>query len=74
MSGGYAENVDTFILEKNHQRNVLRVTILGVTSSSNAKNIKGHFFEKSVSVRKEDCILCMVCVTSCPTQAITVEE
>jgi len=29
---------------------------------------------KSVPVRKEDCILCMVCVTSCPTEAITVEE
>jgi len=29
---------------------------------------------KSVPARKEDCILCMACVTSCPTQAITVEE
>jgi NAD-dependent dihydropyrimidine dehydrogenase PreA subunit len=29
---------------------------------------------KSVPVRKEDCILCMACVTSCPTEAITVEE
>jgi len=24
--------------------------------------------------RPEDCILCMACVNSCPTQAITVEE
>jgi NAD-dependent dihydropyrimidine dehydrogenase PreA subunit len=30
--------------------------------------------EKSVPVRKEDCILCMACVASCPTEAITVEE
>jgi len=30
--------------------------------------------QKSVPVREEDCILCMACVTSCPTQAITVEE
>lgn len=30
--------------------------------------------EKSVPVRKDDCILCMACVVSCPTEAITVEE
>jgi len=30
--------------------------------------------EKSVPVRADDCILCMACVTSCPTEAITVEE
>jgi len=30
--------------------------------------------EKSVPVRPDDCILCMACVTSCPTQAINVEE
>lgn len=30
--------------------------------------------EKSVPVREEDCILCMACVTQCPTEAITVEE
>lgn len=30
--------------------------------------------EKSVPVREDDCILCMACVTSCPTEAITVEE
>jgi NAD-dependent dihydropyrimidine dehydrogenase PreA subunit len=30
--------------------------------------------EKSVPVRKEDCILCMACTVSCPTEAITVEE
>lgn len=30
--------------------------------------------QKSVPVRKEDCILCMACVVSCPTQAITVKE
>lgn len=30
--------------------------------------------KKSVPVRKEECILCMACVTSCPTEAITVEE
>ena len=30
--------------------------------------------KKSVPVRPDDCILCMTCVTSCPTGAITVEE
>lgn len=30
--------------------------------------------EKSVPVRMEECILCMACVASCPTEAITVEE
>ena len=30
--------------------------------------------QKSVPVRADDCILCMACVTSCPTEAITVEE
>jgi len=30
--------------------------------------------QKSVPVREEECILCMACVTSCPTEAITVEE
>jgi len=30
--------------------------------------------EKSFSTRKEDCIMCMACVSACPTQAITVEE
>jgi NAD-dependent dihydropyrimidine dehydrogenase PreA subunit len=30
--------------------------------------------EKSVPVREEECILCMACVTSCPTEAITVDE
>jgi NAD-dependent dihydropyrimidine dehydrogenase PreA subunit len=30
--------------------------------------------EKSVPVRKDECILCMACVASCPTEAITVEE
>ena len=30
--------------------------------------------EKSVPVRADDCILCMACVTQCPTEAITVEE
>jgi NAD-dependent dihydropyrimidine dehydrogenase PreA subunit len=30
--------------------------------------------QKSVPVRESDCIACMACVTSCPTQAITVEE
>ena len=30
--------------------------------------------KKSVPVRPDDCILCMACVTSCPTEAITVEE
>lgn len=29
---------------------------------------------KSVPVRENDCIMCMACVASCPTQAITVEE
>jgi NAD-dependent dihydropyrimidine dehydrogenase PreA subunit len=30
--------------------------------------------EKSVPVNKDECILCMACVTSCPQEAITVEE
>lgn len=30
--------------------------------------------KKSVPVKPDDCILCMSCVTSCPTEAITVEE
>ena len=30
--------------------------------------------EKSFSTREEDCIMCMACVSACPTQAITVEE
>jgi len=30
--------------------------------------------EKSVPVREEECILCMACVASCPTDAITVED
>ena len=30
--------------------------------------------EKSVPVRKDECIQCMACVVSCPTEAITVEE
>jgi NAD-dependent dihydropyrimidine dehydrogenase PreA subunit len=30
--------------------------------------------KKSVPVRENDCILCMACVTQCPTQAITVKE
>ena len=30
--------------------------------------------QKSVPVREDECIVCMACVTSCPTQAITVEE
>jgi len=30
--------------------------------------------QKSVPVREDDCILCMACVTSCPTEAIIVEE
>ncbi len=30
--------------------------------------------KKSVPVRSDECILCMACVISCPTEAITVEE
>jgi len=30
--------------------------------------------KKSVPVRGSECILCMACVTQCPTQAITVKE
>jgi NAD-dependent dihydropyrimidine dehydrogenase PreA subunit len=30
--------------------------------------------QKSVPVNADDCILCMACVASCPTGAITVEE
>jgi len=28
----------------------------------------------SVPVREKDCVLCLACVTSCPTQAINVHE
>jgi NAD-dependent dihydropyrimidine dehydrogenase PreA subunit len=30
--------------------------------------------QRSVPVREGDCIACMACVASCPTQAITVED
>lgn len=30
--------------------------------------------EKSVPVREDECILCMACEASCPTEAIKVEE
>ena len=30
--------------------------------------------EKSVPVNAEECLLCMACVSECPTGAITVEE
>ena len=30
--------------------------------------------QKSVPVREEECIACMACVTSCPTEAIIVED
>jgi NAD-dependent dihydropyrimidine dehydrogenase PreA subunit len=30
--------------------------------------------EKAVPIREEECILCMACTASCPTDAITVEE
>ncbi|UCG45088.1 MAG: ferredoxin family protein [Candidatus Bathyarchaeota archaeon] len=30
--------------------------------------------KKSVPIRSEECILCMACVASCPTEAIVVEE
>ena len=30
--------------------------------------------KKAQPTRMEDCILCMACVSACPTQAITVEE
>lgn len=30
--------------------------------------------QKSVPVNKDECIQCMACVASCPTEAITVEE
>ncbi len=29
---------------------------------------------KAQPTRMEDCILCMACVSACPTQAITIEE
>lgn len=29
---------------------------------------------KSVPIKEDECILCMACVTQCPTEAITVEE
>lgn len=29
---------------------------------------------KAVSLRENDCILCMACVTACPVQAIDVQE
>ena len=30
--------------------------------------------KKAQATREEDCIICMACVNSCPTSAITVEE
>ena len=30
--------------------------------------------QKSVPVREEDCILCMACVTSCPTEAARAQK
>jgi len=30
--------------------------------------------KKSQPTRMEDCILCLACVSTCPTEAITVEE
>ena len=30
--------------------------------------------QKAVVVRESECILCMACVTQCPTEAITVTE
>ncbi|UCH02921.1 MAG: ferredoxin family protein [Candidatus Bathyarchaeota archaeon] len=30
--------------------------------------------QKSVPVREDECILCMACVSTCPTEAIIVEE
>ena len=30
--------------------------------------------KKSVPVKAEDCILCMACISSCPTDEIIVEE
>jgi len=30
--------------------------------------------QKSVVVREDDCIVCMACTASCPTEAIIVEE
>lgn len=30
--------------------------------------------KKSVPFQKDECIQCMACVTSCPTEAIIVEE
>lgn len=38
------------------------------------QDVKGHEGKKSVPVKENECIQCMACVTSCPTQAITVEE
>ena len=39
------------------------------------QNLKDHpDSPKSVPVRESECILCMACVTQCPTQAITVTE
>ena len=29
---------------------------------------------RSVATREEDCIMCMACVSACPTQAIIVED
>ncbi len=30
--------------------------------------------KKAQATRMEDCIMCMACVTACPTQAIAVED
>ncbi|MCQ5337656.1 MAG: ferredoxin family protein [Candidatus Methanomethylicia archaeon] len=37
-------------------------------------NVFDFINNKAVPKRPQDCILCMACVSQCPTQAITVEE
>ncbi len=38
------------------------------------QEVKGHKGEKAVVINEDECILCMACVTQCPTEAITVTE
>jgi len=38
------------------------------------QEVEGYTGKKSVPINQDECIECLACVTSCPTEAITVEE
>jgi len=38
------------------------------------QEVKGYEQKKSVPINQDECIQCLACVTSCPTEAIAVEE